>query len=88
MKSKFNQLNLICIVGSAYAFTCCDAIARGGQRGGGGGILFGIIGVAIAYFLFKAVGSVVSPSSNSSSQVILGFMVSSFCIAILLSIFK
>ena len=73
----------------AYAFTCCDAVARGGSGGGGdGGMFFGLIGVAIAFFLCKEVGAAISPSSKSSDQIFLGFVINLFGIALLLSIFK
>ena len=89
--SKFKMTHFyttIKILG-AYAFTCCDAVARGGSGGGGdGGMFFGLIGVAIAFFLCKEVGAAISPSSKSSDQIFLGFIVNLICIVLLLSIFK
>ena len=73
----------------AYAITSSDAVARGGSGGGGdGGMFFGLIGVAIAFFLCKAVGAAISPNSKSSDQIFLGFIVNLICIVLLLSIFK
>jgi hypothetical protein len=73
----------------AYAVTYSDAVARGGTGGGGdGGLFFGLIGVAIAFFLCKEVGAAISPNSKSSDQMFLGFIVILSCIALLLSIFK
>ena len=64
-----------------------DAYARGGH-GGDGGLLFGIIGVAIAFFLCKLIGETISPYSKSTDQIFIGLFVILFCLALLLRIFK
>ena len=89
--SKFKMTyfySIIKILG-AYVFSCCDALARGGSGGGGdGGMFFGLIGVAIAFFLCKTVGAAISPNSKSSDQMFLGFIVNLIGIVLLLRIFK
>ena len=87
MKSKLPHFYFREIIALTYAFICSEAVARGGQRGGGG-ILFGIIGVIIAFFIFKIIGEALSPSSKSTDKVILGFIASIFAITLLLIVFK
>jgi hypothetical protein len=65
-----------------------DAYARGGHGGDGGGIILGLIGVIIAFFLCELVGKALSPYSKSTDQIIIGLFVILFCLALLLRIFK
>lgn len=87
MKAKLPYVYLKEIIAITYIFICNEAVARGGQ-GGDASLFFGLIGVGIAFLLCKVVGEALSPSSKSSDQIILGFVINLFGIALLLSIFK